>query len=149
VLKIREGFNRFKRYRVGTLAFLGYLFVLALFTFFPRATAPDGQPSRLTQFLQQHVTFFYRILYASEGAAKIGNYFLLTPFVIVAYWAWPKARLIWIFLIGVLISETIEISQIFIPGRTCDWRDLLANTISLLIGVGAIKLWVYSQNPHA
>jgi glycopeptide antibiotics resistance protein len=131
------------RFRAVTIAFALYLFTLALFTFFPRPVLESGDPSAIAAFLQTHANYFYKILYANTTSVAIGNYFMLTPFVIIGHLAFPRLSLTKLFLYGVATSATIEISQLFIPGRVSDIVDFGSNSLSLLWGVIAVKMWSY------
>jgi glycopeptide antibiotics resistance protein len=105
------------RFRALTVAFVLYLIALMLFTFFPRP-----------------------ILYANTTSVAIGNYFMLTPFIVMARLVYPQLSLRRLILMGVGVSATIEISQIFIPGRVSDILDFISNSLSLLWGIFAIKV---------
>jgi VanZ family protein len=135
--------ERSLRFRVATIAFALYLTTLALFTFFPRPILESGDPSAISAFLHTHANFFYKILYANTTSVAIGNYFMLTPFVIIGHLAFPRVSLTKLFLCGVAISAVIEISQIFIPGRVSDIVDFASNCLSLILGVVAVRIWSY------
>ena len=126
-------------FRAISIAFSLYLLALALFTFFPRPILESGDPSAVSTFLQSHANFFYKILYADTTSVAIGNYFMLTPFIVMAHLIFPKASLGRVFLIGVAVSAAIEISQIYIPGRVSDLVDFQSNCLSLLLGAALIK----------
>ena len=112
------------------IALVIYLIALLTFTFFPRPILESGNPSAIAEYLQTHANFFYKILYADTHLVAIGNLFMLTPFVYLAKLVFPKVKLIKLFLLGVFLSLTIEISQLFIPGRVSDPVDFLANSAS-------------------
>jgi glycopeptide antibiotics resistance protein len=137
------------RFRAVTVAFALYLITLALFTFFPRPVLETGDPTAIATFLQTHANFFYKILYANTTSVAIGNFFMLTPFIIIGHLAFPRVSLTKLFLSGVAISAVIEILQIFIPGRVSDIVDFGSNTLSLAWGVLAIKGWSFALNKRA
>jgi len=141
--------QRSLRFRAVTIAFALYLCALALFTFFPRPILESGDPSAISAFLQTHANFFYKILYADTTSVAIGNYFMLTPFVIMGHLAYPRVSLRKLFLYGVAISAAIEISQIYIPGRVSDIVDFASNALSLVWGICAIKIWSYLHKSRA
>jgi glycopeptide antibiotics resistance protein len=116
-----------------------YLACLMLFTFFPRPILESGDPTAIAEFLKSHANFFYKIIYADTHWVALGNFFMLTPLPIIASRIFPKLRLRFIFLVGIAISVIIEISQLFIPGRVTDWLDLASNSISVLIGIAAVR----------
>ena len=122
------------------IALVIYLIALITFTFFPRPILESGNPSAIAEYLQTHANFFYKILYADTHLVAIGNLFMLTPFVYLAKLVFPKVKLLILFLSGVFISLTIELSQVFIPGRVSDPVDFLANSASVLLGIFLVRL---------
>ena len=122
------------------IALVIYLIALLTFTFFPRPILESGNPSAIAEYLQTHANFFYKILYADTHLVVIGNLFMLTPFVYLAKLVFPQVKLITLFLSGVFISLTIELSQVFIPGRVSDPVDFLANSASVLLGIFLVRL---------
>ena len=127
------------------IALVIYLIALLIFTFFPRPILESGDPSAIAEYLQTHANFFYKILYADTHLVAIGNLFMLTPFVYLAKLVFPKVKLIKLFLLGVFLSLTIELSQIFIPGRVSDPVDFLANSVSVLLGIFLVRLLLPKQ----
>ena len=47
-----------------------------------------------------------------------------------------RATIASLFLLGGLL----ELAQLFSPGRTCDWHDLLANSCGILAGVVLVRV---------
>ena len=127
------------------IALVIYLIALLTFTFFPRPILESGNPSAIAEYLQTHANFFYKILYADTHLVAIGNLFMLTPFVYLAKLVFPKVKLIKLFLLGVFLSLTIELSQLFIPGRVSDPMDFLANSVSVLLGIFLVRLLLPKQ----
>ena len=127
------------------IALVIYLIALLTFTFFPRPILESGNPSAIAEYLQTHANFFYKILYADTHLVAIGNLFMLTPFVYLAKLVFPQVKLITLFLSGVFISLTIELSQLFIPGRVSDPVDFLANSASVLLGIFLVRLLLPKQ----
>ena len=122
------------------IALVIYLIALLTFTFFPRPILESGNPSAIAEYLQTHANFFYKILYADTHLVALGNLFMLTPFVYLGKLVFPQVKLIKLFLFGVFISLTIELSQVFIPGRVSDPVDFLANSASVLLGIFLVRL---------
>ena len=131
--------ERSLRFRLAALAFVIYLIALFLFTFFPRPILESGSPTEIAEFLKSHANFFYKILYADAGAVARGNYFMLTPFIVMAHLAWPRTALMKLFFAGVAVSGLIQLVQVFIPGRVSDPMDFISNTASLVWGLLAIQ----------
>jgi glycopeptide antibiotics resistance protein len=124
-----------------------YLFAILTLTFFPRPILESGDSSAIAEYLQSHANFFYKILYADTHLVAIGNLFMLTPFVYLAKLVLPQVKLTKLFLCGVVLSLTIEIFQIFIPGRVSDPIDFLANSAGILLGIFLVRLLLPKQ-PH-
>ena len=132
--------NRSLRFRLAASAFALYLIALFLFTFFPRPILETGDPAQIQEFLRAHANFFYKILYADANQVATGNYFMLTPFIVMAHLIIPKVHLVELFFAGIALSGLIEIAQIFIPGRVSDPVDFASNSASLLIGIAIIAI---------
>jgi len=47
-----------------------------------------------------------------------------------------RVTIVFLFLLGALL----ELAQLFSPGRTCDWHDLLANSFGILAGVVLVRM---------
>ncbi|MBU6243098.1 MAG: VanZ family protein [Acidobacteria bacterium] len=116
-----------------------YLFVLFLFVFYPRPILESNSTISISEYLQTHANIFYKILYANNRDVAIANFFMLTPFAIIFHLVFPKLKLRLVFLIGCLISILIETTQLTIPGRVSDLRDLLSNFASVGIGLILIR----------
>ena len=127
------------------LALVIYLFAILTLTFFPRPILETGDSSAIAEYLRSHANFFYKILYADTHLVAIGNLFMLTPFVYLAKLVFPQVKLIKLFLCGVVLSLTIELSQIFIPGRVSDPIDFLANSAGILLGIFLVRLLLPKQ----
>lgn len=117
-----------------------YLIALLTFTFFPRPVLETGDPSAIAEYLRTHANFFYKILYADARVVAIGNFFMLTPLVVISHLVFPRIKLRFIFVAGVLLSELIELSQQLIPGRVSDFVDLASNSVSVLVGIFLVRL---------
>jgi len=141
--------ERSLRFRLAALAFVIYLIALFLFTFFPRPILESGSPTEVAEFLKSHANFFYKILYADAGAVARGNYFMLTPFIVMAHLAWPRTALMKLFFAGVTVSGLIELVQVFIPGRVSDPVDFISNTASLIWGLTVIKIASFVRKKRA
>lgn len=117
-----------------------YLIALLTFTFFPRPVLETGDPSAIAEYLRTHANFFYKILYADARVVAIGNFFMLTPLVVISHLVFPRIKLRFIFVAGVLLSALIELSQQLIPGRVSDFVDLASNSVSVLVGIFLVRL---------
>ena len=130
---------------IFAIALAIYLLAVLTFTFFPRPILESGNPSAIAEYLQTHANFFYKILYADTHLVAIGNLFMLTPFVYLAKLIFPQAKLMKLFLCGVVLSLAIELSQIFIPGRVSDPNDFFANSAGILLGIFLVRLLLPKQ----
>lgn len=132
--------SRYSRRFLISASLLGvYLIALFLFVFFPRPVLESNSTASISEYLQSHANLFYKILYANDRAVAIANFFMLTPFALITNVAFPKLKLVNIFLLGSLISAVIELVQIAIPGRVSDFRDFLSNALSVGIGLFVVR----------
>ena len=132
--------SRYSRRFLISASLLGvYLIALFLFVFFPRPVLESNSTISISEYLQSHANLFYKIIYANDRAVAIANFFMLTPFALITNVAFPKLKLVNIFLLGSLISAVIELVQIAIPGRVSDFRDFLSNALSVGIGLFVVR----------
>jgi glycopeptide antibiotics resistance protein len=131
--------GQFRKRRIAAALFVGYLFLLGLFVFFPRPILESGDPSAIADFLKNNANIFYKILYADTDKVAIANFFMLTPFVLIAHLLSPSTKKRTLALLGAAISLIIEFVQRFIPGRVSDVQDLYSNVISVLFGLALIR----------
>ena len=68
-----------------------------------------------------------QILYLGGTWAWIGNFLMLMPFAFLISKSWPLLRLQTIFIASALLTISIELIQIYIPGRVSDVRDIALN----------------------
>lgn len=142
---MRVSVRNIRKRDLFAIALVIYLFAVLTFTFFPRPILETGNSSAIAEYLQSHANFFYKILYADTHLVAIGNLFMLTPFVYLANLVYPQVKFIKIFFCGVVLSLTIELSQIFIPGRVSDPIDFLANSAGILLGIFLVRLLLPKQ----
>jgi glycopeptide antibiotics resistance protein len=131
--------RRVRKRELFAAAFLIYLFLLSLFVLFPRPILESGDSSQISEFLQTHANFFYKILYADTRLVAIGNFLMLTPFPVIYSYISPATSLKRIFLQGVALSATFELIQTVIPGRVSDLVDFLSNSLSVALGVAIVR----------
>lgn len=131
--------GQFRKHRLALALFVGYLFLLFLFVFFPRPILETGDESAIAEFLQSHANVFYKILYADTHLVAYANFFMLTPFILLAHALSPATKKRVLALLGTSVSLLIELVQRFIPGRVSDIRDLYSNVISVFLGLILIR----------
>jgi glycopeptide antibiotics resistance protein len=131
--------GQFRKHRIAVVLFAGYLILLGLFVFFPRPILESGDPSAIAEFLKNNANIFYKVLYADTNKVAIANFFMLTPFVLIAHLLFPSTKKRTLALMGAAISLLIELVQRYIPGRVSDVQDLYSNVISVLIGLALIR----------
>ena len=98
-----------------------YMIALFTFTFFPRPVLETGDPSAIAEYLRTHANYFYKILYADTRIVALGNFFMLTPLVVIVNRVFPQLKLRYLFISGVLLSAVIELSQRLIPAASRTW----------------------------
>ena len=131
--------GQFRKHRLAFALFVGYLLLLFLFVFFPRPILETGDESAIAEFLQSHANVFYKILYADTNLVAYANFFMLTPFILLAHALSPATKKRVLALLGTSVSLLIELVQRFIPGRVSDVRDLYSNVISVFLGLILIR----------
>jgi glycopeptide antibiotics resistance protein len=131
--------GQFRKHRLALALFVGYLVLLFLFVFFPRPILETGDESAIAEFLQSHANVFYKILYADTHLVAYANFFMLTPFILLAHALTPAIKKRVLALLGTSVSLLIELVQRFIPGRVSDIRDLYSNVISVFLGLILIR----------
>jgi len=55
------------------------------------------------------------------------------------------ATIVALFFLGALL----EFAQLFSPGRTCDWHDLLANSCGIFAGVALVRITKLAFRLHS
>lgn len=112
-----------------------YLAAVAWITLNPAPGDPAGNP--LLRGLLRAVSALPGLRWVDYAVAEFSaNVLLFVPMgllftLLLGAWRW------WIAVaIGVAATLGIEFAQLFLPARFTDARDLLANTLGTLIGVG-------------
>ena len=77
----------------------------------------------------------HKIIYLGGSIQWLGNFSLFIPVVWLLAKSYPKLSHLKILLICTSLSASIEIIQLFIPGRVSDIRDWLANSAGAAITV--------------
>ena len=131
--------RQLRKREVAGIACAIYLALLSLFVLFPRPVLDTGDPSQITQYLQTHANFFYKILYADTRLVALGNFFMLLPLPITLNAIYPSISLMKIFHCGASLSALFELTQLFIPGRVSDFMDFLSNCLSVLLGIAIVR----------
>jgi glycopeptide antibiotics resistance protein len=131
--------RQLRKREIAGIACAIYLASLSLFVLFPRPVLETGDPSQIAQYLQTHVNFFYKILYADTRLVALGNFLMLAPLPIILNVINPKISLKKIFLFGASLSALFELTQLLIPGRVSDFVDFLSNCLSVLLGIAIVR----------
>src|SRR5690606_22246186 len=58
-----------------------------------------------------------------------------------------RASAVWVLCLLALHGLTTEAIQAWVPNRTCDWRDLMANMLGAIFSV-ALCPWIVSRMPR-
>ena len=87
-----------------------------------------------------------QILYLGGTWAWIGNFLMLMPFAFLISKCWPSLRLQTIFIASMLITISIELIQIYIPGRVSDVRDIALNATGAALTVLYLHRQKISKN---
>ena len=98
----------------------------------PIGLVKAGGVFRLLALFQRHTATAWITYPAIEFAANVAMFVPIGVFLLllVGRRRWWMAA-----LAGVALSASIEIAQLFLPGRVSDVRDLLSNSIGTFAGV--------------
>ncbi|WP_285113421.1 VanZ family protein [Leifsonia sp. fls2-241-R2A-40a] len=114
-----------------------YLAVVAYITLNPAPANPAGNP--LLRSLLRALSQVPALAWVNYSVVEFtANILLFVPMgvlftVLLGRWRW------WLALgVGVVATLVIEFTQLFLPARVSDWRDLLANTLGTLIGIAIV-----------
>ena len=116
-----------------------YLAAVAWITLDPAPPAPAGNP--LLKALLRAVSGIPGFGWVDYDVAEFtANVLLFVPMgvlfaLLLGLWRWWLAV-----AVGMVSTLVIEFVQLFLPARVSDPRDLLANTLGTLIGVGLVAL---------
>ena len=124
----------FRHHPVLTAATALYLAVVAWVTLGPQPIAllRAGGVWRLLAIFQRHNSTAWITYPRLEFTANVLMFVPIGLFLLLLF----GRRLWWLAVImGVLLSVVIEFTQLFLPGRVSDVRDLMSNSLGALIGV--------------
>jgi VanZ family protein len=73
---------------------------------------------------------------ADLGWDKLNHAIAFTALTISGSFGFPRPRQALLYVMGAMLAfgGLIEIVQAFVPGRSCDWEDVLADSIGILSG---------------
>jgi glycopeptide antibiotics resistance protein len=124
----------FRRHPILSVFTLAYLGVVAWVTLGPQPlnAGDDGWLWRLLDFFGRHGATSWLTYDRVEFLANVAMFLPIGLFFLLLF----GRRRWWLaILLGFLLTVTIETSQIFIPGRVSDIRDVISNTTGAIVGV--------------
>jgi glycopeptide antibiotics resistance protein len=124
----------FRRHPVLAVLTLGYLGAVAWVTLGPQPLDAGGSHIlyRALRFFGNHQLTSW-ITY--DRVEFIANIAMFVPIGLLFVLVLGRRRWWLAMLIGVALTVTIEVSQLGIPGRVSDPRDVLANSLGAMLGV--------------
>jgi glycopeptide antibiotics resistance protein len=124
----------FLRHPILSIATAGYLGVVGWMTLGPQpfTTSSDSLIWRVLGVLN-HFPFLRGFTYAQLEFT--GNVLMFLPIGLFFVLLLGRARWWLAVVLGVLLTITIEFTQLFLPGRVSDVRDILANSVGAFVGV--------------
>ena len=128
-----------QRFRALNLTLLGLLIAFAVFTMRPDLVTPGAHPW-IPDGPNPILAALHKIIYLGGSIQWLGNFSLFIPVAWLLAKSYPKLSHRKILLICMSTSASIEIIQLFIPGRVSDIRDWLANSASGLKEFPSVKL---------
>ncbi len=117
-----------------------YAIALALIVWLPDSAASrvTGIVFRLARFVAERLDLSLTTYTLFEFAANVA---LFVPFGLLVAAAWPRTNAWWIVLLGFSASAAIELVQTMIPGRVTTLSDVIANTLGMIVGCCAVRIW--------
>jgi VanZ family protein len=113
-----------------------------------------GQPDLLSQLgstLFGGYTWYARVeptIKAWDWAGSyIGHFVEYGLFALAALWAvrrqWPDGRRAYAtaFAFAALYALSDELHQYFVPGRHCDWKDVVTDMAGALVALAVVRVW--------
>jgi glycopeptide antibiotics resistance protein len=124
----------FRRHPVLAVLTLGYLGVVAWMTLGPQPLDAGGSRIlyRALRFFGSHQLTSWITYDRVEFTANIA---MFVPLGLLFVLVLGRRRWWLAMLIGIALTVTIELSQLGIPGRVSDPRDVLANSLGAMLGV--------------
>lgn len=132
----------FRHHPVLSIVTFAYLGVVAWLTLGPQPLDDrgDGLLRRLLGFLGRRPETDWITYNGIEFAANIAMFVPVGLFFVLLL----GRRRWWLaIMLGVLLTCVIEYTQLFLPTRVSDPRDLLSNSIGTVIGVTFALLWTW------
>ena len=134
-----------RRYKIAA-AFVMLALWLALIFYFSsqNADASSEESGRLLEFLRRilsGIEFFPHVLYEVllRKSAHFLLYFVLGLLAYNSIGRLEKASFLTVFAFCVLYAVSDEFHQYFVPGRSCEIRDVLIDSGGALIGILIFK----------
>jgi glycopeptide antibiotics resistance protein len=124
----------FRRHPILTAFTVAYLAVVGCLTLGPQPlnAGDDGWLWRLLDFFGRHDATAWLTYDRVEFLANVAMFLPIGLFFLLLL----GRRRWWLaILLGFLLTVGIETSQIFIPGRVSDIRDVISNTTGAVVGV--------------
>jgi len=118
-----------------------YGIALALIVWLPDTAASrvTGIVFRIARFVSERLDISLSTTYTVfEFGANIA---LFVPFGLLVAAGWPRTNAWWIVLLGFSASAAIELVQTMVPGRVTTVSDVIANTLGMIVGCCAVRLF--------
>lgn len=126
--------------KVAGVALSLYVAAFVLAVFFPRPDLVNPYSKSLIAKTGSIITSFaHDVLYYGGNFQWLANFLMLAPLPFLLLLVWGKLKPQILLLIGLLTTLTIETTQIYIPGRVSDLRDVAMNSAGVVVSVLLIK----------
>ena len=128
------------KFKVASFALSLYIAAFVLAVFLPRPDLVNPHSKPLFAKTGSIITSIaHDVLYYGGSLQWLGNFLMLAPLPFLLLLVWGKLKPQILFLIGFLTTITIETTQINIPGRVSDLRDVVMNSAGVGVSVLYIK----------
>lgn len=132
--KYYDFFNDYKSFlKTSGISFLVFYFLLLVYTFIIIRTQKYSSQINLTPFASIKSSFQGDISYYEDFMYLFGNLLIFSPlgFFLLIF---KKIKCVFVAIIPIALSCTIEISQLLLENGNCDIDDVILNSIGFYFG---------------
>lgn len=115
--------------------FVIYMLVLGFIVLWPTHIDDNAAGGFVDELMRRgHAQGWLPLWFTYAVLEWVSNIIMFLPFGFLLFFLLPKRLRSWVVLCGFGVTCCIEGLQLFMPGRTSSWLDILANTLGALGG---------------